>query len=74
MLPKIPKHAESYLEYIGRLGYKPKGKEVKFLKDVKIYVERDMMLTDPMAQFLIDIYERASGGGQYQNKERRHDL
>ena len=66
----IPKHAAEYLEWIGRLGYKPKGKEVKFLKDVQFYIDRDAQITKPMAEFLTGIYEKASGGGQYQKRER----
>lgn len=64
----IPKQASDLLEYINRLGYQPKGKEVKFLKDVKSYIERDMLLTPPMAKWLQDIYAVAAGGGQYQNR------
>ena len=64
----IPKHANEYLEWIGRLGYKPKGKEIKFLKDIRSYIDRDTKLTDPMANWLNDIYTKASGGGQKQNR------
>ena len=64
----IPKRAADLLEYINRLGYKPKGKEVKFLKDVQTYIERDMLLTKPMSDWLESIYKVAAGGGQYQKR------
>ena len=54
----IPKHAAELLEWIGRYGYKPKGKEVKFLKDVKLYVDRDVQITKPMTDFFTRIYEK----------------
>lgn len=64
----IPKEASKILESIKYLGYSPRGKEVKFLKDVKFYIEKDMLLTKPMADYLEGIYKKSSGGGHHQNR------
>lgn len=66
----IPKEASDLLAYIELFGYKPKGKEINFLKDVRFYIEKNMLLTKPMADYLEGIYKKSSGGGQYQNRDR----
>ena len=64
----IPKHANDLITEIHRLGYKVKGKEISFLVNVRTYIDRDAQLTPPMAKWLNDIYTKAAGGGQHQNR------
>ena len=63
----IPKHAQQLLDEIE--GSKLKGKEVKFIKDVKFFIAQDWRLTPRMSDWLQAIYRSTQDNRGYQNRE-----
>ena len=65
----IPKHAKDLIDELYRLGYTPRGKEAKFMESVKSYIQSDRRLTQPMTDWLVGIYRKATGGGDWERRQ-----
>lgn len=59
--------AKTVLEYIRQLDYKPNPWENKFLIDMEEIQQAKLSAKQSFA--LMNIYEKASGGGKYERKE-----
>lgn len=56
------------IEAIKRHGYKPNGWEANFIRSIEVF--QPETLTYKQTRTLEIIYAKASGGGQYQQRQR----
>jgi hypothetical protein len=64
------KDAQSILDEITRLNYTPKGADKDLIESVKRCISWNKNLSQGQSKWILDIYQRASGGGIYQQKQR----
>jgi hypothetical protein len=62
--------AKTLLEYIDQADFNPNDWEESFLESIHMQVEQGRDLSQKQTESLERIYEKASGGGMYERKER----
>jgi len=63
-----PKDTLALLDAVQDLKFQATPKEEDFLQSVRYVTENDIEITNSQATWLQDIYAKASGGGEFQQR------